>query len=83
MELRAVEEYLVKYGPQPNDPDVVITKPDLIAMTPDLSGKVVKIPSTGKLGLVYSYQFNDTGLLAQMIPKDVLMEFLKQRGTLN
>ena len=81
--LTACEEYLVRYGPQADADGKVFTKPDLIALTPDLVGKCVKIPSTGEIGMVYKFWFDDVGLRAQMIPKSQVEEFLKNRGGRN
>ena len=71
MKFKVRISYLVEYGKQ--EGGEIVQKEKLMAVTPNLLGKVVKLVD-GTLGLVIKMGFDDNGLLVHSISKDQIEE---------
>ena len=76
MQFRLIDVHLVKYGAQ--EDGKIWGKEKLKAMTPNLVGKVVKLPS-GTLALVYKMWFDNVGLRVLAVPKEEVEKAMESK----
>ena len=79
MDVKVWQGYLVRYGTQ--DDGREWTRDKLQAVTPNLVGRVVMLPTgDDTLALVIKMEFNEVGLLIHAIPKEFLEKALKEKS---